>query len=114
MTPQEAIPLIEALANGIDPVTGDLLPEGTPFNDPATIRALFVAINALQTMTGWSSDEDKRLLGASNAGVPLAEIALSHQRTVSVIKARLNQLREIEEQKSTDCFHIERLCGICS
>lgn len=118
MTPQEAIPFIEALANGIDPTSGTSLPEETPFNDPRTIRALFLAVKALHTIAPWSSDEDERLQCAFDAGVPLAEIALSHQRSVSAVRARLNQLATREEReakpKIEEGLHIEGLCGNCS
>ncbi len=123
MTPQEASPIIEALANGIDPTSGTSLPEVTPFNDPRTIRALFLAVKALHTIAPWSTDEDERLLCAFEAGVPLAEIALSHQRAVSAISARLAQLAELEDRKSAkrladakcdDDLHIEGLCDCCS
>ncbi len=122
MTPQEAIPFIEALANGIDPVSGTALSEEKPFNDPRTIRALFLAAKALHTIAPWSSDEDERLQCAFDAGVPLAEIALSHQRSVSAIRARLDQLAELEDRKSAsevrtpvlgDGFHIEGMCNVC-
>ena len=119
MTPQEAIPFIEALANGIDPTSGTSLPEEAPFNDPRTIRALFLAVKALQTIAPWSTDEDERLQCAFDAGVPLAEIALSHQRSVSAIRARLGQLAELEDRKSAgnvrkpaldEGFLVEGLC----
>ncbi len=37
--------IVEALANGIDPITGELLPSESPYNHPDVIRALFTTLN---------------------------------------------------------------------
>ncbi len=77
MTPLEAKKVIDALANGIDPETGEMLPSQTPFNSPSVIRALFVAVKALENAAkrverdtslpgnagrSWNEREDKALL----------------------------------------------------
>ncbi len=49
MSPLEAKKIIDALANGIDPETGEVLPAQSTFNDPQVIRALFVALKALDS-----------------------------------------------------------------
>ncbi|KFX01153.1 hypothetical protein [Pectobacterium carotovorum] len=49
----EAKDIVTALINGIDPTTGEVLPEGSPYNDPQVIRALF---------TVWSTIETKKTL----------------------------------------------------
>jgi hypothetical protein len=41
MFPLEAKEIIEALANGINPETGEILPAQSNFNSPQVIRALF-------------------------------------------------------------------------
>lgn len=123
MTPQEAIPFIEALANGIDPTSGTALPEEASFNDPQTIRALFLAIKALQEIMAWSNNEDERLLCAVDMRIPFTEIAAAHRRSVDAICARLIQLRQAERLKPSDQeskttpdegVHIEGMCGCCS
>lgn len=123
MTPQEAIPLIEALANGIDPATGVALPAETPLDDPQVIRALFLAVKALQEAIAWSSNEDERLIFAVDMGIPFREIAVAHQRSVDSICVRLNQLRQAERLKSAvnvskttadESLRIEGMCGNCS
>lgn len=48
----EAKRIIEALATGIDPITGEVLPDDSPVNEPQVIRALFTAANALVTDAG--------------------------------------------------------------
>jgi hypothetical protein len=123
MTPQEAIPLVEALANGIDPATGVALPAGTPLDDPQVIRALFLAVKALHEAIAWSSNEDERLIFAVDLRIPFPEIAEAHQRSVDAISARLIHLRQLQRLEPTnqtskaepdDSFHIEGMCGTCS
>jgi len=41
MNQEQIISIIEALANGIDPLTGEVLPDTSPYNQPEIIRALF-------------------------------------------------------------------------
>ena len=42
------IKIIEGLANGIDPVTGELLPSNAPYNSPEVIRALFFVLEQVK------------------------------------------------------------------
>ncbi|EON90475.1 hypothetical protein [Plesiomonas shigelloides] len=39
---------IEALANGINPITGELLPSESPYNHPDVIRALFTTLDLVK------------------------------------------------------------------
>jgi len=48
MTPTEAKQVIEVLAKGIDPETGEVLSQDSPINSPHVIRALFMAVKALE------------------------------------------------------------------
>ncbi|MCE2571882.1 hypothetical protein [Motilimonas eburnea] len=41
MDQEKAYLIIDTLANGIDPVTGECFPENSPYNHPDVIRALF-------------------------------------------------------------------------
>ncbi|MEH6575642.1 MAG: hypothetical protein V7731_01055 [Amphritea sp.] len=43
-----ATELLETLANGVDPTTGELLPSHSPYNSPEVIRALFSCINQIK------------------------------------------------------------------
>ena len=85
MSPHEAKKIIDSLANGIDPETGEVLPAQSPLNNPQVIRALFLAVKALdraekradrdQLLPGnagrpWSETEDKELLALFDAGTP--------------------------------------------
>lgn len=43
MNPEKAIFIIETLANGIDPISGEILPERSPYNNVEVVRALHFA-----------------------------------------------------------------------
>ena len=47
MERENIISVLEGLANGVDPVTGELLPATSPYNHPEVIRALFHAVNLI-------------------------------------------------------------------
>ncbi|MGD9760279.1 MAG: hypothetical protein AB7U71_22510 [Comamonas sp.] len=113
MTPLEAKNVIDALANGIDPETGEMLPSQTPFNNPSVIRALFVAVKALESAAkrverdaslpgnagrSWNEIEDKALLEHFDAGTSIKEIAGKHARTEGAIAARLVRLGRIKDR----------------
>ena len=82
-----ALKIIQQLADGIDPQTGQAFGADSPYQHPDTVRALFVALRALDAppaskqraaATGenapsnsgkpWSDDEDKALAAAFDAG----------------------------------------------
>ena len=114
MSPNEAKPIIEALANGIDPETGEDLAAQSVFNNPQVIRALFVASNALDSLVkrekrekrekslpanagnAWSETEDSELLSAFDNGNTIKDIAAKHDRTEGAIAARLMRLGRIK------------------
>lgn len=113
MSPLEAQKIIESLANGIDPETGEILPTQSIFNSPQVIRALFVAVKALEkaarraerdsSIPGnagrpWSDEEDKELLATFDGGTPVRAIAASHGRTQGAIAARLVRLGIIKDR----------------
>jgi hypothetical protein len=113
MSPLEAKQIIDALAHGIDPETGEILPAQSAFNSPSVIRALFVAIKALESAEkraerdsslpknsgrAWSEAEDQELLAIFDIGIPIKEIAAKHGRTQGAIAARLIRLGKIKDR----------------
>ena len=46
----KAIETIEMLADGINPATGEVLPEEGPYNDPIIIRALFTILDSCKAI----------------------------------------------------------------
>ena len=113
MDTSEAIKIVEALAKGVDPTTGELFEESSPYNHPSVIRALFLALKALEQVkdrgrrdrglpdkagTPWSAEEDQRLLEAFDQGIDVNELAERHCRTRGAIAARLVRLGRITER----------------
>ena len=111
MSPNEAKSIIEALANGVDPETGEVLSAQSVFN-PQVIRALFIAKNALDSLAkreqrektlpdkagmAWSKLEDSELLSDFDVGRSIKDIAAKHGRTEGAIAARLIRLGLIKK-----------------
>jgi hypothetical protein len=97
--------ILSALANGVNPLTGELFAVDSPYQSPDVIRALYCAVRALEAASRrrirgpgaasnnagkpWTEEEDRQLLSAFDAGRPLAELAQAHGRTRGGIQARL-------------------------
>lgn len=61
MDQEKAYSIIDALANGIDPNTGEYFPEDSPYNNPDVIRALFYVLrNKLTQKKQKKSLEEKQ------------------------------------------------------
>jgi hypothetical protein len=104
MNASEALGIVRALANGLDPASGEAFAPESAYQRADTVRALFAAAQALEQVerserrrvdlpakTGqpWSEDEDRKLLASFDAGRGLAELASAHERTQTGIRARL-------------------------
>jgi hypothetical protein len=103
MEPGQARQILETLANGVDPSTGEVLAERSPFNDLQVIRALFYAVRELEKLQKaarprsqlanagkpWAKEEDASLVEAFDAGTPINELAERHRRTKGAIQSRL-------------------------
>lgn len=111
MEATEAIKTIQLLANGIDPVTGEIFPDSSPYNHPKIIRALFRSLKALERVKekrerslpanagkAWNSEEDRLLMEGFDAGVLVKQLATKHGRTEGAIAARLVRLGKISER----------------
>ena len=111
MHTSDALKIIQALADGVDPITGETLPDSNPCQHPQVVRALFVAVTALEKIEDrqkrnsllpsnagkpWDADEDKRLCVSFDAGMPIGQLAKRHQRTYGSIQSRLVKLGKIE------------------
>jgi hypothetical protein len=104
MDQAQALVLVRALANGVDPETGEVFPSESAYQRPQIVRALYEAAAALERIerferrraqmpakTGepWSEEEDRKLLAAFDAGRALQELAAAHERTMGAVRARL-------------------------
>ena len=114
-----ALKILQQLADGTDPHTGKTFGADSPYQHPDTVRALFVALRALDAPAAapagkqrtaapaenapsnsgkpWSDDEDKALAAAFDAGKKILELATAHQRSRFAIEVRLAKLGKIEQ-----------------
>jgi hypothetical protein len=102
----KALEIVRALADGIDPNTGETFPEGTPYQHPQVIRALMTAVQALdQQLTDqshihspvragkpWDRAEDEQLARDFEAGATVVQLAKRHERTLGSIRSRIEKL----------------------
>ena len=81
---ESALPIVKALADGVNPVTGESYPEHSPYAEPRALRALFSAVDLMQREVErerrrerlpanfgkpWSEGEDRAIAAAFDAGV---------------------------------------------
>ena len=105
---QAAQQIIDTLAQGIHPVTGEAMPEDSPYNAPPVIRALFAVSQALQGQPShkrresppnagkaWRSEEDAKLACAFDAGTELKQLAADLGRTPFAVETRLIKLGKL-------------------
>lgn len=111
MDETRALSIVSALANGVNPQTGEVFPADSPFQSAEITRALYVAVRALQAQPArrrsdvpanagkpWSDSEDAELLKAFDRGASLAGLAQAHARTVTGIQARLEKHGRVPPQ----------------
>lgn len=106
-----ALPIIRALADGVNPVTGDVYPDNSPYTEPRTLRALYTAVDLMQREVererkrerlpanfgkSWTPEEDSTLMSSFDEGVSTLDLARRHQRTQSSVRLRLEKLGKIE------------------
>lgn len=112
MSPQEARRIVDSLAHGIDPGSGEVLSADSPLCSADVIRALFVASTALsdpapaatvkrrtsqpgKAGAPWSDEEAAELVAGFDAGVSIRYLAQKHQRSIGGIRARLVRIGRI-------------------
>lgn len=109
----EAKTIVKTLAEGVNPATGEVFSENSPYNDPKVIRALFTVSDLARPpkrpkMSAeerrmenlacgrpgnaglpWS-DEDRALVASSfEKGTPFDEVATTIERSNGAIRAEL-------------------------
>jgi hypothetical protein len=107
---EEAIRVLETLADGRDPDTGVALAPDSVAQRPLVVRALYTAVQELKrpgrrgSTPGaghdnagkpWGEPEEAELLRGFEAGAPLTELAKKHGRTVAAIHGRLYLLGKL-------------------
>ena len=104
--------MVAALADGTDPLTGEVLPAKSPYNEPKIIRALFLVLNSVYVkpvkkspeermeenkaagrprMAGlpWTEEWRVELAKKFEAGTPMGKLAQHFERTQGAIHAEL-------------------------
>lgn len=124
MEKEHTLKILNALANGVHPATGEQFGADSPYQHPDTVRALFDAVRAVegarlpapapaaatehkpalpQSGSGsrWSTDEEQRLASAFDAGRSVDELARAHSRSRAAIEARLVRLGKMDASAVT-------------
>lgn len=91
--------ILTALADGVNPLTGEVLPPEDSCNQAEVVRALHAALAALNppkqkntpSNAGkpWSLEEDDRLRSEVQSGMSARKIAVAHERSRGAITSRI-------------------------
>lgn len=106
----EAREIVKNLADGMDPVTGEVFPVESCYQHPQIIRALYIAVESFDLLkksrkrstinskagSPWTSEEEEQLISAFDAGLDVSDLAKAHSRTPAAITARLQKLGKLE------------------
>lgn len=101
--------ILSALAEGVDPTTGELLPEDSVCNKGDVVRALYTVLVALDTKKSmreqpenagkpWSQEDDNLLISLYRSGASKKDICATFKRTPTGIASRLVRLGVIEKR----------------
>jgi hypothetical protein len=123
MEREQTLRILNALANGVHPATGEKFAADGPYQHPDTVRALFEAMRAVegggtapapaperkaapampQSGPGsrWSAEEEQRLATAFDAGRTVDELARAHGRSRASIEGRLVRLGKMDASAVT-------------
>lgn len=98
--------ILKILADGIDPLTGELLPPDHLCNQPEVIRAFHEILTALPSAKSnpslpnagkpWSESETDKLVEEYDSGMSISAIAKEHGRSRGAIEGKLAHLGKIE------------------
>lgn len=109
----QAITIIQKLADGVDPTTGERLPPSSVYQQADTVRALHLALEGLDRLKRhkdriqsgppkagrpWTKDEEQRMLQQFDAKVDVTAIAQELNRTTGAIWARLEKVGRIQRK----------------
>jgi hypothetical protein len=117
MDQQQAVKILQSLADGVDPRTGAVLPQDSLLQDSDVCAALRTAVarlgracrKAAETVPAnagkpWNTTEDEKALRLAAAGKTISAIAKEHGRTTAGIEARLEFLRDRKQQRGASSF----------
>lgn len=106
---QSARQIIDTLAQGIHPVTGEAMPDDSPYNAPPVIRALFTVSQALDAPVKppkaralppnagkpWTAEDDQQLREAFGQGADVPQLAQTFGRSRWAVESRLVKLGQL-------------------
>ena len=110
-----ALEIVRALADGVDPYTGELLPDGSIYQNAETVRALYVAIAAMEAAhksemrkkalprragQPWDDEESSLLIKRYEQSIDIKELAQQHERTKGAIVSQLSKLGKNPDLRS--------------
>ena len=130
MNKEQTLRILNALANGIHPATGEKFGADSPYQHPDTVRALFEAMRAVEgagqaapapssastsasaaerrpampdsgSGSRWTSEEEQRLVSSFDTGRTVDELARAHNRSRAAIEARLVRLGKMDASAVT-------------
>ena len=95
--------IVQTLAEGIDPTTGEVLPDNSVCNKGEVVRALYCILNCLDTTKPkrelpknagktWTKEDDEKLKLCLESGMSKEEICTKFERSVGSISSRLARL----------------------
>ena len=101
--------IISALAEGIDPTTGEILPEDSVCNKGEVVRAFYTILAFLDANKPkklqpenagkrWTDEDDRKLCEMFDAGASKKDICNTFKRTSTGIASRLVRLGKIKER----------------
>lgn len=105
-----AMEIIQELADGVDPFTGEVFSADSPYQNVEIIRALHNAVEVLRKAVNrtkrqkslparagepWEKSESETLAGKFDEGVSITELAKQHERTRGAIQSQLTKLGKI-------------------
>ena len=92
--------IISALAEGVDPTTGEVLPDNSVCNKGEIVRAFYAVLNHLDEKKPkknlpanagkpWSAEDDAKLKYCFESGMSKKELCAEFKRTSNSISSRL-------------------------
>ena len=101
--------IIAALAEGIDPTTGEVLPDNSVCNKGEIVRAFYAILNCLDEKKPkknlpanagkpWTKEDEDLLIRLYQSGASKKDICKTLQRTATGIAARLVHLGIIDNR----------------
>jgi hypothetical protein len=125
----ETLRVLNLLARGIHPASGEMLDDGGCWNDPSVIRALLFAADCLSEMRptsqreeksklpqdrsgkAWSSNEDSELRIGFERQETLQHLSNRHKRSRGAIIARVAHLGLAVDRDDARRIFSTRLCN---